>query len=340
MKFRNFGLFLFSVLVATSPLDNGVSFTHHAARQDANPVGYLGAFFLGDVPNVFFYLSNGNDPVSFRALNGGQPSLIPTLGTRGVRDPNIVNGGGADEGKKWYIVGTDLDIGSTDWDAAQRTGSRSIFVWESEDLVNWGNERLIKVEDDTAGMVWAPEAIWDAEKEQYLVYWSSKFYSTSDSSHTGTPTTSRIRYAHTSDFTTFTEPQDYVDYSPTNIIDLTFLPNGGNTYARFIKDEDLKTVFSEFSSDGLFGTWERQGGADAVIEQGVEGPTAYWDNGVGGKAHLLLDFYGGDGYAPYESSYVPGGEWTRSDAPGFPGGLRHGSIIQVYQDRYDALNAL
>lgn len=80
----------------------------------------------------------------------------------------------------------------TSWDAAQRQGSKGIFVWESTDLVNWVNERLVAVEDNTAGMVWAPEAIWDPDKgqfvlstlydvrtnwilEQYLAYWASKF---------------------------------------------------------------------------------------------------------------------------------------------------------------------
>jgi sucrose-6-phosphate hydrolase SacC (GH32 family) len=131
---------------------------------DAPPTGYLGAFFLGADPYVYFYLSNGNNPISLKALNKDSPVIKPTKGTKGVRDPAIVQGGGAEAGKKWYIVGTDLNIGSTTWDAAQRTGSRGIFVWESMDLVNWTNERLVVVEDATAGMVWAPEAIWDPTK--------------------------------------------------------------------------------------------------------------------------------------------------------------------------------
>lgn len=45
-----------------------------------------------------------------------------------------------------------------------RTGSRGIFVWESTDLVNWTDERLVTVEDETAGMVWAPDAVWDASQ--------------------------------------------------------------------------------------------------------------------------------------------------------------------------------
>lgn len=63
----------------------------------------------------------------------------------------------------------------TTWDAAQRKGSKGIFVWESTDLISWVNERLVVVEDNTAGMVWAPEAIWDPAKGQYLVHWASKF---------------------------------------------------------------------------------------------------------------------------------------------------------------------
>lgn len=80
-------------------------------RADPNLTGYLGAFFLGADPYVYFYLSNGNNAISFKALNKGSPVIKPTKGTGGVRDPAIVQGGGAEAGKKWYIVGTDLDIG-------------------------------------------------------------------------------------------------------------------------------------------------------------------------------------------------------------------------------------
>ncbi len=82
-----------------------------APQADPDLAGYLGAFFLGSDPFVYFYLSNGNNPVSFKALNRGSPVMKPTKGTGGVRDPAIVRGGGAEAGRKWYIVGTDLDIG-------------------------------------------------------------------------------------------------------------------------------------------------------------------------------------------------------------------------------------
>lgn len=81
-----------------------------AKRVDSSLTGYLGAFFLGNDPDVYFYLSQDNNAISFSALNGGRPVLVPTVGTGGVRDPAIVTGGGTEAGKKWYIVGTDLDI--------------------------------------------------------------------------------------------------------------------------------------------------------------------------------------------------------------------------------------
>jgi hypothetical protein len=86
-----------------------------AKRADPNLAGYLGVFFLGADPYVYFYLSNGNDPLFFRALNRGSPVIRPTKGTGGVRDPTIISGGGSEAGKKWYIIGTDLNIGKVGW---------------------------------------------------------------------------------------------------------------------------------------------------------------------------------------------------------------------------------
>jgi hypothetical protein len=84
--------------------------TNATSLADSSLVGYLGVFFLGDAPNIYFYLSDENNPIAFKALNNGNPILKPILGTKGVRDPSIISGNGTEEGKKWYIIGTDLDI--------------------------------------------------------------------------------------------------------------------------------------------------------------------------------------------------------------------------------------
>jgi hypothetical protein len=106
-----------------------------------------------------------------------------------------------------------------------------------------------------------------------------------------------------------------------------------------MKDETRKTVFAEVSTSGLFGSWSRPGGASATIQSGVEGPAAYLDNAVAGKVHLLLDFYGGDGYRPYESTNPESNSgWTASNRANFPANLRHGGVLPVNQTLYDALS--
>jgi hypothetical protein len=39
-----------------------------------------------------------------------------------------------------------------------------MFVWQSDDLVTWSSERLVTMENETAGMVYAPDAVWDGDK--------------------------------------------------------------------------------------------------------------------------------------------------------------------------------
>lgn len=107
-----------------------------------------------------------------------------------------------------------------------------------------------------------------------------------------------------------------------------------------MKDESAKTVFCEYTSTGLFGNWTRPGGNSAIIQSGVEGPAAYWDNATPGKVHLLLDFYGSDGYRPYETANPTSNSgWVASSRTGFPANLRHGSVLPVNQTIITALTA-
>lgn len=148
-----------------------------------------------------------------------------------------------------------------------------------------------------------------------------------------------IRYAYTSDFKTFSSPQTYIDHSPASTIDLTILPLGGSNYARFMKNETATNVFTEVTTGGLFGTWTRVPTSTSIITSSVEGPAAYLDNQISGKAHLLLDFFNSDGYHPYESTNVQGGVWTASSRTNFSTGLRHGSVLPINQTIYNALSA-
>ncbi|KAK7541251.1 arabinosidase [Phyllosticta citribraziliensis] len=324
--FLLFALFYVSVTASALPLDFGAL----DKRQTTDLVGYFAVFFKGDTTadqRVWFYLSNGNDPCSFRPLNGDQPVLIPKGGTGATRDMSIVVG----RGNKWYILGTDLDLAKADLNQATRHGSLSMFIWESSDLITWGSERLIKVEEDLAGMLWAPESLFDASKGKFFVYWSAKIYSKDDPQHRANGIRSVIRATYTSDFHKFDQPPFvYLDANPNSVIDMSILSLGGSTYVRFIKREGDNTVYSEVSTSGIYGPWTGKGD----IEKSVEGPAPYLDNQIKGKGHLLLDR---NSYMAYESNDIPSGRWT-SSCPGFPKGLRHGYVLPVNKGQYDGLS--
>lgn len=84
--------------------------------------------------------------------------LRTTVGTGGVRDPAIIR---SPDGGRYWIIATDLHTGGgTSWDDATNRGSTSIAVWESDNLVDWSEPRLLDVAGDIpdAGNAWAPEA--------------------------------------------------------------------------------------------------------------------------------------------------------------------------------------
>jgi hypothetical protein len=314
--------------------------------RQAEYAGYLFTYFADDVTadgeQVYFALSEGNDPLHWQQLNGGAPVLRSTLGDQGVRDPFIIR---APEGDTFYLIATDLRIyGDGDWDNAQRHGSRSIAVWESTDLVNWGDMRLVEVSPETAGNTWAPEAYYDEELGQYVVFWASKIYGEDDPDHTG-DTYNKMMYATTEDFVTFSEPQVWNDpgYS---VIDST-LAREGDTYYRFTKDERSndanapcgKFITAESSTDILDTSWDFI--ADCIgsgaISQG-EGPLVFHSN-TEDKWHMFIDEFGGRGYVPFETTDIASGQWTESTDYELPANPRHGTVLPVTQEEYDRLEA-
>ncbi|RHZ45745.1 glycoside hydrolase family 43 protein [Aspergillus thermomutatus] len=328
---------ILALLTSTLALPQPLPLNHHKA--DSSKVGYLGVYWKTSDESVYYALSNNSDPLGFTPINGGNPIVSPTLGTKAIRDVSIIKGVGHDKGK-YYLIGTDLKIADTTWAKAVRTGSRGIFVWESSDLLNWAGERLVTVEEETAGMVWAPDAIWDARKGKYLVHWASQFYAANDTEHTGNPTTTEIiRYAHTSDFKTFTKPQTYIDHKTSTTIDLSILPVDENTFVRFYVNGNVSGPVVEVSDNGLFGDWTSPSG---TVEDSTryEGPYPFWDNVQDGKAYLVCDKVGSvTGWAPWESTDVTSGQFTPVSGYNLAS-MRHGSVLSVTQEQYDALAAL
>ncbi|POS73053.1 glycoside hydrolase family 43 [Diaporthe helianthi] len=316
-------------VVVGSPLDVN-------ARQTSDYVGYLISTFSDARPQVQQYLSNGNSASSFTFLNDGQPILASTVGTKGVRDIFLTTN---DDRSQYYLIATDLDINADgfSWDKATRTGSRGIVVWTSTNLVDWSEPSLKTIDSETAGMVWAPSAVYNTDDSLFYVFWAARHYAESDTAHTGTATLDRIRYAMTADFETFSPPQDYVALPDTPLIDQEFQYLGTPcAYARFLKNETVNQVYQETTTGGLFGQWDRVPGYVSSLSP-AEGPAAYADNVTPGLYHLLLDDY--TQYRPFQTSSIEGGSWSGSNTSDFPTGLKHGSVTPVTQEEYDAISA-
>lgn len=193
-----------------------------------------------------------------------------------------------------------------------------------------------RVETLSAGMAWAPSAVWDDETSQFYVFWSSRHYAEFDTAHAGTATLDRIRYATTTDFVSFSAPQDYLALDGTPLIDQEFQYLGQpDHWARFLKNETLNQVYQETTTTGLFSTdWTR---IDGYVrpESPREGTAVVKDNVEEGLYHMLLDDY--TEYVPYETRDILGGEWTASEYADFPRGLKHGSVTPLTQGEYDAV---
>ncbi|KAG9104500.1 hypothetical protein FRC06_001881 [Ceratobasidium sp. 370] len=294
---------------------------------------------------ISFAVSNGNNALNWTEVHGGTPYLTSTVGTTGVRDPSLIR---AHDGSKFWLLGTDLKIyGNGNWTDAVTHGSRSLVIWESTNLKDWGTPRLVQVSPATAGNTWAPEAIWDPAQKAYMVFWASQIFAANDTQHTGS-SYQRILRSTTTDFKSFSPAETYIDYGRTVIDTTTILDTTTQTYYRFNKDvrnlagntADSNFVTQEKSSSVL-GTWTevRAGIGKGIMTRG-EGPTVFKSNTVANKWHLFIDEFGGRGYVPLESTDIASGVWTASTNYTLPARPRHGSVIPITEAERQVLLSL
>ncbi len=295
-----------------------------AAASNEKPAGYLFVTFKGEQSPLSeqIYFAISRDGKEWTALNHGQPVLVSDIGEKGVRDPYLLR---SHDGKKFFLIGTDLSIHRTpSWHGSIRQGSKSIVIWDSEDLVNWSKPRLVKVAPDDAGCAWAPEAVYDEETDDYLVFWASTTARDNFAKH-------RIWAARTKDFVTFGEPFVFIE-KPTAIIDTTII-NDGSKYYRFTKDEKYRAITME-SASSLTGTWTEVPGFSLEKLVGYEGPQIYPipSGNQAGAAEwcLILDHYSeGKGYRPWTTTDLSTGQFEPAEGFKFPFKFRHGSILPL-----------
>ena len=303
-------------------------------KDELETAAYLFAHFVGtqeDANKEQMYFSVSTDGTTWTTLNNKQPVLVSNVGTEGVRDPYILRG----EDGNFYIIATDLSIfhNGNNWTNAAQQGSKNIVVWKSSDLVNWSNASLAEVGGENAGCVWAPEAVYDREKGQYMVFWASVISDDNFAKY-------RIFRSYTSDFENFSNPEIYIE-EPNAVIDTTIVEEKG-VYYRFTKNEAKSSITMQ-KCTSLNGNWKDVetytiNGAAGNTVTGYEGPTIYKNNNGGWT--LLLDYFSkSQGYKPFVTSDLSKGAFTSGSDFTFDATYRHGTVMPITQTEYEALMA-
>ena len=124
-----------------------------------------------------------------KTTQGDASVLFPFDGSdQGIRDPYIIKGSkrdGSDKNKTW-ILATDLNTMSTkyngipetsrvgNWSIMASQGSTRLFIYETEDWIHWERRWIDVAAPIEGGAAWAPEAIYDPENDNYIIYWSNR----------------------------------------------------------------------------------------------------------------------------------------------------------------------
>ena len=212
--------------------------------DDDDYCGYLFCHFTGQEGSttdeqIYFALADKDQGLKFTDMSSS-PVLTSNVGDNGVRDPFIYR---SPEGDTYYIIATDLSVKNrggwkTNHDYT-RKGSHCITLWESHDLTNWSNPRLIEVAAPDAGMAWAPEMIYHEETGQYVIYFSSTICNEDKSEILWRDC---IYYTTTRDFVHFGETKKFFKNQPYpagQTDPQTNAPNAYNNDERKIIDASL-----------------------------------------------------------------------------------------------------
>lgn len=292
------------------------------------PGSYVFAYFVGNGEDGL-HLASSADGLTWTALRGGASFLTPTIGTKLMRDPCIIRGPDG----VFHMVWT------TGW------WDKGIGVAHSKDLIEWSAQQFVPVmaHEPRALNSWAPEIVWDAAKQQYLIFWSTtipgRFPATDESGSPlkeGGRTNHRVYSVTTKDFSTYTPATVFFD-DGFNVIDATIASDGGR-FVLVVKDETQNPVARKnlrvataSRIDGPYGH-----ASPPISIDWVEGPSVLR---VADGWLLYYDEYTRHKYGALKSTDLT--TWRPvTEAVTFPSGVRHGTALSVPPEVLARLSAL
>lgn len=314
-------------------------FNDYAYPAYSKDGAYLFCYFVGNEANEQrLHFAVSTDGYHFKALNNNEPVIEQTKGTGCVRDPYILKG--QDENGKdcYFIIGTDMNA-LEGW-----TSNHCLITWKSYDLVNWIDETVIDMRQfngfENTNRAWAPQAIWDAEKEMYMVYWANSTVENDTAGH---------YYAYTKDFKTFeTEPQVlYGRWNETDpetgevrniqCIDGDIVYNEKDGYYYLYFKEDITQKIAYVKSKNLTGPYNTDYTICSLNYFGVEGSSMYRINGTDSYM-MIMDEYGqGTFFAQMTKDFVNFKQFQRSSMEIDHLKPRHGSVVSITEEEYKTL---
>ena len=312
------------VMLTSYILGKGADIQTYSTISTEKPdVAYLFAYFLGNAPEqerLSYAVST--DGYNFKALNGGGAVWKSSVGTECLRDPYIFKG----EDGFYYMLATDMKS-SLGWNS-----NRNLLSAKSTDLVHWFDETSIEIANkyplmQGADRAWAPQAIYDPEKESYMIYFAARVPGRDDRTI--------MYYAYSKDMKRLdTEPA--LLFAPKNgndAIDSDIIYQKGKYYM-YYKNETNKRIY--------LATADHASGPYSEIKQvsegdiGVEGPNIY--NLIGTDKWLMMsDAYGNGYYVMQETTDLENFKTVSRNSYSFNFTPRHGYVIPINGDQYNAL---
>lgn len=342
---RVFSLFLSIVLVLSTFAATGIQSFAAGNVATSKSGAYLMAYFTGQGAGEKIHFATSKDGYNFEPLNGNKAIIDPVgSGVTGhVRDPYVFRG----QDGWFYILGADID-------AEKSEQNHTIFCWRSKDLISWDFHNLIDIGAQIADTTraWAPQAIWDANHKNddgttgaYMMYWANQTTNAG-----GVVSATTLYYSYTKDFKTFSAPQSL--YAPENeksAIDGDIVYDAlHNVYYLYFKDEQTSVIMMAESLSSVNGPYSNPKPAigkellpqNEPENQALEGCQMYNINGTSTWL-LIADKYKGDtkflmfstdNFNAFKA--VDEADYTINNC-----NPRHGSIMQITDAEYDALNA-
>lgn len=272
-------------------------------RADGNGcTAYLAAYMKGDDERHLYYALCDEEFI-FKPLNCGKPIIEAHLSDSLIRDPHVIR----DRNGVYHLVAT------VSW------SKRPFTVWDSEDLVEWKNERLVDVAPQGATKTWAPEFFYDDQNDTYMVYWTGEIDNNWNSAS--------IYYSTTNDFVNYSEPK-ILFMDDDGILDANLNKINGKYHLVYRKNGIWVAT-----ADKAHGPYSN---AYQLSPENVEGPYVFPLNGNKGYG-IVWDYFGNSaGFGLLVSPDFK--NWTKltndkapyyNEKVTFPEGIRHGSIIGI-----------